>query len=94
MKDALRTKRAAVKANGRMDRRRRDVESRLADIRTWIKRGTLANRCPCGKFPWEHRGERCGPRNACRRARLLGLYMKRPTRSLEGSNALVRKALA
>jgi hypothetical protein len=93
LKDAIALKKAAVKSGRRMDYRRRSLEATLADIQVRIKAGTLANRCPCGKFPWEHRGEKCGPRNAYRRARLLRLYMKRPERSLEGSNVLVGKAV-
>lgn len=93
-REAMVLKKKAAKASTRMECNRQSLESRLKDIQVRIKAGTLSNRCPCGKFPWEHRGEKCGPRNAYRKARLLKLYMKRPARSLEGSNSLARKAIS
>ena len=93
MKAALVLRKQALKAGARMDWNRQSLESKLRDIQTRIKQGTLSNRCACVKFPWEHGNEKCGPRNPYRRARLGELYLKLPARSLAGSNELVRRAL-
>jgi hypothetical protein len=93
--EANRTRKAALRSSARVGDRNAAILVELDSIRRKLENGTLANRCPCGKFPWEHTTEdKCGPRTSHRRGKLLRLYLSKPHGSLAGSDALVRKAIA
>lgn len=93
--EATKTIKVATKSRNRVVARHNLIRLKVSEIRTSLNSATLANRCPCGKFPWEHGAEDvCGPRNSGRRVKLFRLYLRRPHRTLDGSNTLVRMAVA